>query len=937
MARVSVGGWSTRSVRLGRAYFAGGVAGVVGGLILLFLISQAHLFPWDALARILPAPWNQVVNPSIGPKMLRLLAAEALAFAAVVGGANLVLRVPGVRAIFGNGSLVVFRRAIGLAWLPILASAYLLTHAGPDHWILTIFVHGDNVILTVPTLAGVVLFGIAALALAPGPSGRYLPLPLEVIADVAPLVVALGVVLSLDLDVSAAPRPWDTHVGNIVIVQLTLATAEIIYVLAAAEAAIADWGDLKRVWQNRRLELIPPGAIYYPTAPDEVEGGFWWRIGRLLRRLILGTGARARATLSESARRLHNLGASLVAEVRAVPAAARFAIRLAIFATPVLVGMWMALGYQLSYASPILDRNGQLLEFYHAGAPFRLYIAPDNISPYLYEAIDATEDPGIYTAPATHSPINPVRVAGIFTAAASSGALSGGSGIATQSCKNLVGRELSDDVWALPAFPLQRQIAMMTTLAQKLAFEFPCGWALERTALFTRPRGWVVALYLNQIYFGQGVYGVRAATQTYFDRAPDQLTLSQATLLAGLPQAPTYYDPWARPEVVQDRREIVVHSMLREGYVTADTARTLDATPLGVLAAPWEPPRLATDFVHNGVADWLDANNFRGLSSDGYTVTTTLDLGAQRELQNDLSGVVQSLASRGVDAGAAMVVDPRTGQIRAWVGTTLDPNSQFQNDLVGGLSHQSGSAIKPLLYSCALYEGKLDPNEKIDDTQRVIDGKYVANWDLKSHGLLTPREALAQSSNVAAATLTARLTPEGFADCLHSVFQIQTDLHPDQYGVFLGIGLAPIPMDQLASAYTILATGGTYHAVVPVAEIRSPSGQVIYQVPPDQGRIILDCSTTLWVTQAMGDVSQIIGLPGSLATKTGTTPSSSFAVGFGRTTLVLAWVGNLANNGVQLSTEDVFGKDGGGQVWKDWAEKHLTAPSAQALNSCPSP
>src|SRR5581483_5230450 len=94
-----------------------------------------------------------------------------------------------VRAIFGNGSLVVFRRGIGLAWMPVLAAAYLLTRAGPNRWILTISVHADYIDLTVPTLLGIVLFGIAALALAPSPSGRFLPLPLEIVADVAPVLL----------------------------------------------------------------------------------------------------------------------------------------------------------------------------------------------------------------------------------------------------------------------------------------------------------------------------------------------------------------------------------------------------------------------------------------------------------------------------------------------------------------------------------------------------------------------------------------------------------------------------------------------------------------------------------------------------------------------------------------------------------------------------
>lgn len=918
MADASTTDWRGRSLTLGRSFYTCVVAAVVVGLVLAFVASQLHLVPWGLLASVLPLPWNQVLNPTIGPKTIRLLAAEALGFSVVVGGAALVFASSRVRSIFGNGSLVVFRRAISLAWVPVLASVYLLTYARADHWILTIVVHGAYVNLTVPALLGVVFFGVAALALAPAPTGHYLPLPLEILANVAPFAVSAGVVLSLDQNVATVPRPWETYVANVIIIQITLATAEIIYVLTAAEAASADWQGLQQIWADHHPSLIPA----------------WERFGDGPSTL----GDRLRDGTAEFRRRARNAGSILAASFWVVPAFGRFVLRLGIFIFPVLFGAWMALGYHLSYASTILDRNGQVLEYYSGNAPFRLYVSADHIAPVLYEALDATEDPGIYTSPATHSPINPVRVAGIFTAAASAGALSGGSGIATQSCKNMIGRSLSDDVATLPHWvPLKRFLVLSVTLGQKLAFEFPCGWAFERTALFTRPRGWIVAFYLNQIYLGQGVYGARAASETYFGKDPSRLTLSEAALIAGLPQAPSYYNPWVHPTAVRDRRLIVAHSMVREGYITPQEEQTLDAAPLGVLSKPWDPPRLATDFVHHAVTDWLDANNFGELSTGGYTVTTTLDLNAQREIETDVKETVQAFTSRGVDAGAAILVDPRTGQIRAWTGTALGRGRDQTNDLVGGMPHQPGSAIKPLLYSCALLEGKIQQDSKLNDTERVIGGKYVANWDLKSHGILTAREALAQSSNVAAAELTYRLTPQGFANCLRSVFQIRSDLHPDKYGVFFGLGLAPIPMDQLASAYTVLATGGIYHPVVPVENIRSVYGQSVYAVSPDPGQIVIDCATTAWVARAMGDVSQIIGIPRDLATKTGTTPASSFAVGFGRNALMLAWVGNLSKDGVQLYAGDVFGKDGGGQIWKDWALRHETAPADAALQSCPNP
>src|SRR6185503_11258172 len=135
-----------------------------------------------------------------------------------------------------------------------------------------------------------------------------------------------------------------------------------------------------------------------------------------------------------------------------------------------------------------------------------------DISPWMYWSIDAIEDPGIYSTPLTHAPVNPIRLAGVFTAVTGalggSADISGASGIAAQSCKNFVGRSLADSANGLPGWvPGRRLMAMGGTLAQKLLFEFPCGWAFERSALLLPLDRSPVTFYLNEVYFGQGVYG----------------------------------------------------------------------------------------------------------------------------------------------------------------------------------------------------------------------------------------------------------------------------------------------------------------------------------------------------------------------------------------------------------------------------------------------
>jgi membrane peptidoglycan carboxypeptidase len=906
-----------REIRLVLGFLA---AAVVGWLLLLYVFSQARLVPWSFIASIAGPFGGQVLNPNVGPRMVRMLTSEAMAFSVVVGGSLLVFASGAARRVVGDGTLVVFRRLIGVAWLPVIAALYLLTRVSPRSLAASFPLHGDSISLTAPSLAGVVFFGLLALALAPRPSRRYLPVALDVFAELAPIALGVGVTMTLDRLYAPDGRPWSGYFGDVVVIQLTLATAEMAFVLAVVEAALADLWDVRLA---QRTVKLPSWITRWYLAATAPPTGRWEPILRRSRALVPHVAAVFRA-------------------YAVLPLEARMGLRLGLFAFPIVAGLWLATFYQLGYASTILDRQGRLLQYYHRDQPLRLYIAPADVSPWLLQAIDATEDPGVYASPATHAPVSPARFASIFAGATEAiggggGELSGGSGIAVQSCKNLVGRSVSDDVWDLPDWlPGRQYLAVLTTLAQKFAFEFPCGWTFERSSLLLGGHRSPAAFYLSQIYLGQGVYGIEAASQTYFGKSAADLTLTEAAMLAGLPQAPSYLDPWVRPDAVRARRHQVLSAMVREGYLSEDQAAKVDAAPLGVLAAPYRPPVFSANFVDNGLMDWADAHGYHHMSTDGLVVTTSLDLAEQRQVANDLAATVSALSDRDINDGAALVIDPRTGEIHVWIGESpLGGEPLTQLDLVSQFPHQPGSAIKPLLYSCAMEMGALKPDDKLDDTQRTIGGKYVANWDLKSHGILPASEALAQSSNVAAAEITDRLTPAGFAQCLHDVFQVRANLHPDQNGVFLGIGLAGLPMTEVASAYTALANGGTYRPLTPVHRIATRDGRVLYEVDPAQsGDPVMNCATASWLAKTLLKVSQIIGVPGGYDTKTGTTPASSFAVGYGRDVVFVAWLGNVTTGGISLATDDVFGREGGGEVWRRWAARHVAAGATNAPISC---
>src|SRR5581483_9478545 len=170
-----------------------------------------------------------------------------------------------------------------------------------------------------------------------------------------------------------------------------------------------------------------------------------------------------------------------------------------------------------------------------------------------------------------------------------------------------------------------------------------------------------------------------------------------------------------------------------------------DARPLGVLPRPWHPVAQDSPFVQF-VLSWLDAHGFHQVSTSGLTISTTLDSDEQAALRDDVARAVGGLEDRGVNNGGAILVDPRNGEIRGWVGGVTPDGSPYVGlDMVDQYPHQPGSTIKPLLYSCALEHGVLAPDEMLDDTQRMIGGQYVANWDLTSNGLRPASEELSQS------------------------------------------------------------------------------------------------------------------------------------------------------------------------------------------------
>ena len=519
--------------RLGEAALAALALALAFGTVLLYAANRLGLVDWLALGHGVLRPAAALFYPSLIAKTTRLLAGVGLAYAIGVGLASWLVTRRKVRAILGEGTVVVYRRILGFAWVPVLTALYLLRYVSLDDLLVHFSLHGDSIVFSVPFLVSVVFFGGATIFLAPRPDRPLLVQPFRCLAAVAPVVVALGAVASLADIFAPSPTSFFKQVVESIVVQCTLTTVDVAFILLVAEAGVADW---------RAVRAVAGGGLRIVSWP-----------------------------------------------------ALRLGLRSALFALPVLAGFWLAIGAQLPSASVFTAADGSLMTVYDPYGQPRILDKSSDVSPWMYWAIDAIEDPGAYSTPLLHAPINPIRVAGVFTAAAGSlggsADLSGASGIAAQSCKNFVGRSFADSANEAPgSVPGRRVMAMGGTLAQKLFFEFPCGWAFERMSLLLPLDRSPVTFYLNEVYFGQGVYGVEEASYTYFGKSARDLTPGEAALLAGLPQAPSAYDPWTNPDLVRARRHLVLQAMVREHYLSASEAQQIDQGPLGVGPAPRRYP-----------------------------------------------------------------------------------------------------------------------------------------------------------------------------------------------------------------------------------------------------------------------------------------------------------------------------------------------------------
>jgi penicillin-binding protein 1A len=504
----------------------------------------------------------------------------------------------------------------------------------------------------------------------------------------------------------------------------------------------------------------------------------------------------------------------------------------------------------------------------------------DTVSPYMRQGILAIEDRRFYE----HGGID---VAGILRAAwadiRAGKVVQGGSTITQQLVRNLyIGKEVT----------LERKVTEAC-----LAIKLNSRWTKDK----------ILEEYLNQVYFGNHAYGVEAAAQTYFSRRARNLTLPQAALLAGLPQAPSVFDPFNKPERALARRNTVLRSMLENGDITRAQYRTAVQRDLGLKKGQLYR-RIHEPYFFSYVREELlreyGANTVR---SGGLRVYTTIDRRFQKLARNAIQG---TLYYRSDPAAAAVSIDPRTGAIRA-MDAVIPGKKALQFNLAAQSRRQAGSTFKTFVLAEAIEQGA-NPDSTYYTSAPFFYrpdpvGTCETNWWCVEtygndyYGSSSIHSATLRSDNTVFAQLTLDVGPENVADMAHKLgVRASLKTREGAYVPSLGLGAMGVSPLDMASAYATIAAGGIYSRPMAITKVVLPDGKVDEGAGwgvPERRRVISD-GVAYEVTKILrdninGGTGTAANIPRPAAGKTGTTErhSDAWFCGYTPDLSTTVWVG----------------------------------------------
>jgi penicillin-binding protein 1A len=535
-------------------------------------------------------------------------------------------------------------------------------------------------------------------------------------------------------------------------------------------------------------------------------------------------------------------------------------------------------------------KNRVICEFYEQR---RIPVDLGRIPKYLKDALIAVEDKRFYS----HWGLDFIRLFGaVFYSVKSLRSPRGTSTITQQLARNMF-------------------LNQEHSIARKIK-EALLALQLERT--YSKDE--ILELYFNQVYFGQGVYGVEAAANTYFNKHAWELTLPECALIAALPKAPEYYSPYTNIEALARRRNFFLAMLYQNKKISRKEMEEAIATPINV--APKKPLKNEAPYFVEEVRKYLEQRyGYDFINRSGAQIYTTLDLDMQRAANKALENFIAQLEKDykikhnklyydsltvndstppppGYLQGALVATDPETGFIKAMIGGRDFKQSPFNRATQA--KRQAGSAFKVFVWTTAIDNGFLASDLEIDEPLTLsVPGSepYTpANFDFKFFGPITLRRALALSRNIVAVRLISRLGPEVVAHYAN-LMGIDEILKPFYS---LALGASEVTLLELTRAFAVLADEGTKTTPIMITKIIDANKQVVEENTPEP-QPVLSPQTAYIVTDMLksvidegtGYAIRLLGFDRPAAGKTGTTDdyTDAWFVGFTPNLACGIWVG----------------------------------------------
>jgi len=557
-------------------------------------------------------------------------------------------------------------------------------------------------------------------------------------------------------------------------------------------------------------------------------------------------------------------------------------------------------------STKIYDRHGKLLyEVFDPNAGRRTIVPIQEIPDHLIYATIATEDKTFYGNPG-FDPLAIIRA--VWLNLSEGEIVSGGSTITQQLVKN---------IFLSPEKTFTRKI-QEAVLAQEI------------TRRYTKDD--ILEIYLNELYYGNMAYGIEAAAETYFGKSAQELTSAEASLLAGLPQSPSIYDPYTNLEAAKARQKTVLGLMVKEGYITRSQADAAWAEELHF--APLRIDMRAPHFVVYVRKLLEDKYGTEMLYRGGLRVHTTLDLEMQAMAQEVAREHVATLAGRHVTNSALVAMTPQTGEILVMMGSIDFWDEEIDGQVNVALAlRQPGSSIKPVNYVAAFEKGWTAATLIMDVRTEFPSWQgppYVPrNYDGQEHGPVLVRQALGCSYNVPAVkTLQVVGVPTMME--MAQKLGISTFTDPERYGLSLTLGGGEIMLLEHTGAYAVFANGGLRVPPVAILRIEDSQGRVIEEYQPPPGEQVISPQHAYLITHILSDneartpafgPNSPLRLSRPAAAKTGTTSDwrDSWTMGYTPSLVVGVWVGNSDNTPM----DHVPGSVGAGHIWHNFMERVL--------------